>query len=473
MQRFVSSALHTRPAVTCRALPSRSATSLPRSAISSLRNRTRARRTHSSPAQWTKTRAVAATGASDGRRRARGALQKRRLTPTSPTACRENAARIRILTHGRAVAAREGRDDCALLGAPRNRRNAAATPPTHTWRAARNHVKTTQVAALEAKWQEPRWKGVERPYSAQDVVAMRGTLQGEAPYQDATAQKLFETLDLCANTGGHSRTYGALDPVQAATMAPKLTSIYVSGWQCSSTSSSSNEPGPDFADYPYDTVPKKVDQLFKALKHHDRRAFSSGQDVDYLTPIVADGDTGHGGLTAVMKLTQLMVEAGAAGVHFEDQSVCRVVHLRFVATASAWRAREATTPSTQPFAPRRSPGTKKCGHMGGKVLVPMREHADRLNAARLQCDVIARTDAGPRPSSRRRSTPGTTPSSSARPAARCTFDEHVARSPGPAAPPARPESVRATEDVPEKERRPPDADRAHWDLVTKGKNLSR
>ena len=169
---------------------------------------------------------------------------------------------------------------------------------------------------------------------------MRGTLQGEAPYQDATAQKLFETLDLCATTGGHSRTYGALDPVQAATMAPKLTSIYVSGWQCSSTSSSSNEPGPDFADYPYDTVPKKVDQLFKALKHHDRRAFSSGQDVDYLTPIVADGDTGHGGLTAVMKLTQLMVEAGAAGVHFEDQSVVRVVYLRFVeATASARRSR--------------------------------------------------------------------------------------------------------------------------------------
>jgi len=72
-------------------------------------------------------------------------------------------------------------------------------------------------------------------------------------------------------------------------------------------------------------VPKKVDQLFKALKHHDRRAFASGQDVDYLTPIVADGDTGHGGLTAVMKLTQLMVEAGAAGVHFEDQSAFRVV----------------------------------------------------------------------------------------------------------------------------------------------------
>ena len=79
--------------------------------------------------------------------------------------------------------------------------------------------------------------------------------------------------------------------------------------------------------------------MFKALKHHDRRAFASGQDVDYLTPIVADGDTGHGGLTAVMKLTQLMVEAGAAGVHFEDQSVFRVVYLRFVEATASARAR--------------------------------------------------------------------------------------------------------------------------------------
>ena len=133
----------------------------------------------------------------------------------------------------------------------------------------------TQVAALEAKWQEPRWKGVERPYSAQDVVAMRGTLQGEAPYQDATAQKLFETLDLCATTGGHSRTYGALDPVQAATMAPKLTSIYVSGWQCSSTSSSSNEPGPDFADYPYDTVLTQCPFLNFNLRRRRRRDATS------------------------------------------------------------------------------------------------------------------------------------------------------------------------------------------------------
>ena len=183
-----------------------------------------------------------------------------RLHETSSAVARENMARIRILTHDHTIAARNTHNNRARLRAPRNRRN------------ARNRVKTTQVAALEAKWQEPRWKGVERPYSAQDVVAMRGTLQGEAPYQDATAQKLFETLDLCAATGGHSRTYGALDPVQAATMAPKLTSIYVSGWQCSSTSSSSNEPGPDFADYPYDTVLTQCGFLqFLNLKLRRRR----------------------------------------------------------------------------------------------------------------------------------------------------------------------------------------------------------
>jgi isocitrate lyase len=137
------------------------------------------------------------------------------------------------------------------------------------------------------------------------------------------------------------------------------------------------DPGPDFADYPMNTVPLKVDQLVRAQFHHDKRQHNERAmallnsealppRVDYLTPVIADADTGHGGLSAVMKLTKLFIEAGAAGVHFEDQK----------------------------------PGTKKCGHMGGKVLVSTQEHIDRLIAARLASDIlgtglviIARTDA--------------------------------------------------------------------------------
>jgi isocitrate lyase len=222
-----------------------------------------------------------------------------------------------------------------------------------------------QIKALRAEWADsPRWKGVERTYSAEDVVKLRGTVNIEYTLARLGAEKMWRLVHqedpLCglgALTGNQ-----AIQEVQAG-----LKAIYCSGWQVAGDGNSAGEMYPDQSLYPVDSVPKMVERINNAFIRTDEiHALNGDTDIDWFPPIIADAEAGFGGNLNAFELMKNMIRAGAAGVHFEDQ------------LSSA----------------------KKCGHMGGKVLVPTAEAVAKLTAARLAADVcgvptvlLARTDA--------------------------------------------------------------------------------
>ena len=222
-----------------------------------------------------------------------------------------------------------------------------------------------QIAALEKDWAEnPRWKGVKRTYSAADVVRLRGSLQIDHTLAKRGAEKLWNLV----NTEPFVNSLGALTGNQAMQQVKAgLKAIYLSGWQVAGDANSNGEMYPDQSLYSVDSVPKCVKKINATFQRADQIQWSEGKnEIDFFAPIVADAEAGFGGVLNAFELMKAMIDAGAAGVHFEDQLA----------------------------------SVKKCGHMGGKVLVPTAEAVQKLIAARMAADVygvptlvIARTDA--------------------------------------------------------------------------------
>jgi isocitrate lyase len=218
---------------------------------------------------------------------------------------------------------------------------------------------------LRNSWRDsPRWRGIERTYRAEDVVRLRGTIAVEHSIARLTAEKLWRYV----NEKPFVNALGALTGNQAMQQVKAgLDAIYLSGWQVAGDANLAGEMYPDQSLYPADSVPAVVRRINATLKRADELHHAEDNDsIDWFKPIVADAEAGFGGVLNAFELMKQMIDAGAAGVHFEDQ------------LSSA----------------------KKCGHMGGKVLVPTREAVNKLAAARLAADVcnvptvlIARTDA--------------------------------------------------------------------------------
>ncbi len=220
-----------------------------------------------------------------------------------------------------------------------------------------------EAAALEREWAAERWRGIERDYTAEDVVRLRGSIRVEHSLARRGAERLWELL----HGDGHVAALGAYTGTQAVQMAKAgLKAIYLSGWQVAGDANLAAQTYPDQSLYPANSVPQVVERLNAAMLRADQIAWGEGSDEELVVPVVADAEAGFGGALNAFELMKAMIEAGAAGVHYEDQLASE----------------------------------KKCGHLGGKVLVPTGQFVRTLLAARLAADVcgvpsvlVARTDA--------------------------------------------------------------------------------